>query len=153
MFRELGNKTNINYGIIAEKAIVSDMKNRTGDYLLDVESYPFGKYDVDLKFVFKDGSFLYADIERRANWVSNWEYFPFETINIPYRKLKMIQTRTPFIYFILREDCKRGLILSGVDILDGEKVISANKFSKNDEPFLAVFIEKIIKYIDLETGE
>lgn len=148
MVRKLGNTDNINYGTDAEIILIKNIQKQATNFLKEIVLYPFGKYGVDLKLIFADGWFCYADVERRANWTTN--DFPFDTINIPYRKKELLLNHLPLIYFILRGDCRKCLIINGVDILNSDIVENDNKFSTSKEKFFSVSVDKILRYVELD---
>lgn len=136
------------YGFPAEEAVINYLKSKSN--ILSITQYPFGKYDVDLRIVTNVG-YYYADVEHRGKyWLQDKDEFPFDTINIPSRKEKMIRSRIPFLYFIVRGGFDRMLVLTGESILHSPKFENPNQRIKAGEIFFSVNKNKILFYSDLK---
>lgn len=114
------------YGKHAESVVIRYLNDWPG--IVQVKQYPFGEKDVDLQVVQESGSIYFADIERRENWKWPMLTFPHKEIHIPFRKYRMILTRQPFIYFIVRSDCQRMASLPGSAIVNSHVRSRKNKY-------------------------
>jgi hypothetical protein len=103
------------------------------------------KYGVDLYF-HKNGK-LIVPVECAKRGIYNWhDSFPFSTIHVEYRKLKIMCEHEP-LYFATNSDMTRALILTGKQIVNSPKVRTNNCYAQ-DEPFFDVPRDEAI-YIDL----
>lgn len=135
-----------NYGKLAEDILYDSFKASPDIY--SVTKFPFGRYDVDLEVIFnKNHLKFYIDVERRKIWT--YGKFLFDTINIPMRKKNMMENRTPFFYYMFRNDCKKFIIIEGVQILKSKLVASKNMYATDEELFFSVPLDNILGYFEI----
>lgn len=94
-----------------------------------------GKYDVDLIIIDKGQEVGFGEVECRHNWVRN---FPYQTVNVPYRKHKFFTLDLPTILFSVRSDLQQALWCRGDTILQAPVVENRNKYVAAGEKFFAV---------------
>ncbi len=133
------------FGKVAELAVIQFLQNMQD--VVHVDHYPHGEKDVDIKAWLDPRTGYYIDVERRENWVWPQMFFPFPAVHVPWRKRRMILNRQPFVYFVVRSDCKRMASLPGSIIMDSEILRSKNKY--DNAKFYNVPIEHL-RYWDLE---
>ena len=98
-----------------------------------------GQYDVDLIIIDKGREVGYGEVECRHNWVRD---FPYQTVNVPYRKLKFFTFDLPTILFSVRSDLKQALWCRGDVIIDSPVVENKNKYVAAGEAFFSVPLRK-----------
>ena len=103
------------------------------------------EYGVDLKLFNGDNILIKtAEVEVRRNW-SNDSKFPFDTLNIPYRKKKFF-TNNICEYVSINRLFTRCLLIKEKDILNSPIEENKNKYVKNGERFFKVDISKCKEY-------
>jgi len=103
------------------------------------------KYGVDLKLFNGDNILIKtAEVEVRRNW-SNDSKFPFDTLNIPYRKKKFF-TNNICEYVSINRLFTRCLLIKEKDILNSPIEENKNKYVKSGEKFFKVDISKCKEY-------
>ena len=102
------------------------------------------EYGVDLKLFEDDILIKTAEVEVRRNW-SNDSKFPFDTLNIPYRKKKFF-TNNICEYVSINRLFTRCLLIKEKDILNSPIEENKNKYVKSGEKFFKVDISKCKEY-------
>jgi len=104
------------------------------------------KYGVDLK-IFNGSNILIktVEVEVRRNWNSDSK-FPFNTLNIPYRKKKFFITNN-CEYISINNLFTRCLLIKEKDILESPIEENKNKYIKTGEKFYKVDITKCKEYM------
>ena len=104
------------------------------------------KYGVDLK-IFNGSNILIktVEVEVRRNWNSDSK-FPFNTLNIPYRKKKFFIANN-CEYISINSLFTRCLLTKEKDILESPIEENKNKYVKAGEKFYKVDIAKCKEYI------
>ena len=78
-------------------------------------------YKVDIKALRPEGH----ELEVRTVWEG--DKFPFDSIHIPYRKKKVIDSNRYVFFWVLRKDYKKAYVVDGRDVQDTEvKNVKAN---------------------------
>ena len=129
--------------------MLSYLRNRLGPD--NVEHLPLGLYGPDLGFKL-DGSWVYADVERRGNWKADQADFPFDTVHMPKRKLKFAELGRPYFYISVRDDCLRAIMFDHEDIVSAVCVVCGNRFVAAGEQFVDLPTGKG-SYVTLSQGE
>ena len=136
-------------GYPAEKAVL--------EYLHDVKEWwwsiihwPYGEMGVDIAIV--TNKVWFVDVERRRNWKTGQEKFPFSTIHVPARKRAMIEKRSPFIYFSVREDLQVAALIKGEVILESRIAPCSNCETATPDLFYHIPIDKILRYRRMNNG-
>lgn len=119
----------------AAKKAVSQYLKKTHNVFV----YEGDQYAADLIIANKDQIIAIIEVERRSNWIDN---FPFDTVNVPFRKQKFfIRPFPPAYLFSVRQDLKMALYCDGKTIIESDVVLKDNKYMKQ-EPFFSVEIDK-----------
>ena len=122
------------FSMMLDRKIGNPAEHKVRDWLWmqpgvqHVERFPFGQYDVDLAALWS-GSIVYVEVERRTNWTGR--LFPYNTIHIPARKMKMIFTREPLLYFQVRYDLEMAAVLEGQQILSSDVECGYNRLMRD----------------------
>ena len=103
------------------------------------------RYVVDL-IIKRNGDIVgYAEVEVREVWKG--EKFPYEDLNIPYRKRKLFQNDLKTLFFSVNCDLTHMLWCDAKTILNCRTQILSNKYARN-ETFFKVELNKL-KYVTL----
>ena len=99
-------------------------------------------YGVDL-LIYNQKSKLvgYAEVEVRNNWSS--DTFPYDTLNVPYRKKKLLENDKPTFFFSVNKPQTRMFCCSADTILKSNIEENRNKYVKSDEYFYKIPIDKL----------
>ena len=93
-------------------------------------------YGVDL-LLYKNESLVgYAEVEVRNNWKT--DAFPYDTLNVPYRKKKLLENELPTFFFSINHIKTRMFCCKAEDVLKCELKENPNKYVKSDEYFYKV---------------
>lgn len=99
-------------------------------------------YGPDL-MCYRDGLFRgYIEVEVRHNWLTG--DFPYDTLNIPYRKEKFFIADPRTVYAAIRFDGKALYMVQAHHILLAPVVENPNKYVTRDEYFYKVPIDVCI---------
>jgi len=120
----------------------SILKKIYGNNIKIVEGVEYG---VDLKLFEDDTLIKTAEVEVRHNW-GNDSKFPFNTVNIPYRKKKFF-TNNICEYISINRLFTRCLLIKEKDISSSPIEENKNKYVKSGEKFFKVDISKCKEYI------
>jgi len=120
----------------------SILKKIYGNNIKIVEGVEYG---VDLKLFEDDTLIKTAEVEVRHNW-GNDSKFPFNTVNIPYRKKKFF-TNNICEYISINRLFTRCLLIKEKDISSSPIEENKNKYVKSGEKFFMVDISKCKEYI------
>jgi len=130
------------YDHVGKKFVAKILRKKHGDDLKIVGDNGFG---VDLEF-YKDGKKIgTAEVEVRNNWRDN-NMFPFDTVNIPYRKKKFFIDGA-CLYFSINKNLTRCLIIPEKVILESPVQENPNKYVLKGEKFFKVPVEKCENFI------
>ena len=106
-------------------------------------------YGVDL-LLYRDNELIgYAEVEVRNNWKTN--AFPYDTLNVPYRKKKLLDNDLPTFFFSVNSIKTRMFCCKAENVLGCEVKENPNKYVKSDEYFYKVPVS-ILKTIELRVG-
>ena len=106
-------------------------------------------YGVDL-LLYRDNELIgYAEVEVRNNWKTN--AFPYDTLNVPYRKKKLLDNDLPTFFFSVNSIKTRMFCCKAENVLGCEVKENPNKYVKSDEYFYKVPVN-ILKTIELRVG-
>jgi hypothetical protein len=119
----------------------SILKKIYGNNIKIVEGIEYG---VDLKLFENDILIKTAEVEVRHNW-GNDSKFPFNTVNIPYRKKKFF-TNNICEYISINRLFTRCLLIKEKDISSSPIEENKNKYVKSGEKFFKVDISKCKEY-------
>lgn len=104
--------------LTSQNIIAIDNPNECGvDLLLPNENY---NVEVEIKKIWKDS------------------YFPFASVQLPYRKQKYTEGTKPTVFFILRKDCKEAFTFPSTVLADLTPVEVPNKYVTSGELFFQV---------------
>jgi hypothetical protein len=93
-------------------------------------------YGVDL-LLYKENRLVgYAEVEVRNNWKT--DAFPYDTLNVPYRKKKLLENELPTFFFSINTLKTRMFCCKAESILECEVKENPNKYVKSDEYFYKV---------------
>lgn len=91
------------------------------------------KYGVDL-VVYKDGEKVaYAEVEVRPAWKG--AKFPYEDLNIPFRKKKLLCNELKTMFFSINNELTHMLWCNAKTILKSKTAFVTNKYVKNEKFF------------------
>lgn len=94
-------------------------------------------YGIDLVRYDQAGNIIYGvEVERRFNW--NGMKFPFETLHIPYRKLKFAALPYQTYFVAVNNDLSWAMILDLALIKGEATVVVQNRFVADGEEFFNV---------------
>ena len=111
----------------------------------DLEIMGDAGFGVDLK-LYKNGEKIgTAEVEVRNNWRDN-DPFPFDTVNIPYRKKKFF-TDGSCVYFSVNKNLTRCLIITEKIILESPIKENHNNYVANGDIFFNVAVENCEMFI------
>lgn len=99
------------------------------------------EYGVDLLLFNKDKLVGYAEVEVRKNWNSN--EFPFETLNVPLRKKKLLINDLPTYFFSINYIHTKMFCCESEIILNSQIQENKNKYVKSNEFFYKVPINEL----------
>lgn len=104
-------------------------------------------YGVDL-LLYKNKTLVgYAEVEVRNNWKT--DNFPYDTLNVPYRKKKLLENELPTFFFSINSIKTRMFCCKAENIIECEIKENPNKYVKSDEYFYKVPVS-ILKSISIE---
>lgn len=87
----------------------------------------------------------YVECEIKRVWKAGQDVFPWDTIQIPERKLKFVKGTTKDVEFwVLREDCEMAVIIPDALISSSPLVEVTNSMIATGEKFIQVPIEHCI---------
>jgi hypothetical protein len=112
---------------------------------IDAKDNP-NEYGVDLLLYRNDKLIGYAEVEVRNNWKT--DAFPYDTLNVPYRKKKLLDNDLPTFFFSVNNIRTRMFCCKAEDVLNCEIKENPNKYVKSDEYFYKVPVS-ILKTIDI----
>jgi len=102
------------------------------------------RYGVDL-VIYKNGEKIaYAEVEVRASW--SGPDFPYEDLNIPYRKKKLLINDKKTEFYSINKELTHMFRCTARTILESKVAIISNKYAKN-EPFFKVKLEDLEKIV------
>ena len=119
----------------------SILKKIYGNNIKIVEGVEYG---VDLKLFEDDTLIKTAEVEVRHSW-GNDSKFPFNTVNIPYRKKKFF-TNNICEYISINRLFTRCLLIKEKDISSSPIEENKNKYVKRGEKFFKIDISKCKEY-------
>jgi len=98
-------------------------------------------YGVDL-ILYRDAQPIgYAEVEVRSNWKTN--HFPYDTLNVPLRKKKLLDNELPTFFFSINHIKTRMFCCKAEEILNCEVKENPNKYVKSNEYFYKVPVDKL----------
>lgn len=106
---------------------------------------PYGQYSVDLVAYKRGIGRYFIDVEVRPGWEHG--KFPFDTIHLPERKKKFLDC-PDVVFWSLRKDLKKALIIPGEVVSQYKLVHQGNKYIKSGEYFYDIPVGEL-KYQSL----
>jgi hypothetical protein len=101
------------------------------------------RYEVDLLvFNSKKEHVFNIEAEIRHNW-NTTKKFPFDTIRIPYRKLKYLQLDKPTIFVSFNKDLTAYAAMRDNDILESPVKVVPNRYVKAGEKFFVIDLKNV----------
>ena len=98
-------------------------------------------YGVDL-IIYKENKIVgYAEVEVRNNWSS--DAFPYEILNVPYRKKKLLENNKPTFFFSVNKPQTRMFCCTAEIVLESELKENPNKCVKSNEYFYKIPVSKL----------
>ena len=94
------------------------------------------QYGVDLILYRHDKAIGYAEVEVRNNWKT--DAFPYDTLNVPNRKKKLLTNDLPTFFFSINSIGTRMFCCKAEDILSCEIKENPNKYVQSNEYFYKV---------------
>jgi hypothetical protein len=105
-------------------------------------------YGVDL-IIYKENKIVgYAEVEVRNNWSS--DTFPYDTLNVPYRKKKLLENDKPTFFFSVNKPQTRMFCCTAEIVLNSNVEENRNKYVKSDEYFYKIPVNKL-KLIEIHS--
>jgi len=98
------------------------------------------KYGVDL-IAIKNGEVTWVEVEVKESWKDE---FQFETLHLPFRKIKFATKDSVFVIF--RSDFNYAFMFKGDVLEDCEVVKKKTKFTKGEDEFFEIPLSKVHKY-------
>jgi len=102
-------------------------------------------YGVDLTIYKKGEKIGTAEVEVRNNWRDH-DVFPFDTVNIPYRKKKFF-TEGSCVYYSVNKLLTRCLIIPEKIILESPVEENRNKYVYRGEKFFKIPVAKCEDFV------
>ena len=99
-------------------------------------------YAVDLILYKENQKVAYAEVEVRNSW--NTDIFPFQTLNVPSRKKKLLQNDLPTYFFSINCISTRMFMTTDQVILSSKLAIVENKYIQDDEWFYKVNLDQCL---------
>ena len=97
-------------------------------------------YGVDLVAYRDNQKVGYVEVEVRAAWDG---LFPFDTLNIPYRKKKLLENNLPTVLVAFNKQGTLAYICKDITVLNSPVVEIKNKYMAKGEMFYQVPLDKI----------
>ena len=98
------------------------------------------KYGVDIILYRNDKTIGFAEVEVRLMWKG--PKFPYSTVNVPFRKKKLLDNELPTYFFAVNKDLSHVLCCDSEIILKCPVEENPNRFVKSDEYFYKIPVEK-----------
>jgi hypothetical protein len=109
---------------------------------IEITKDPFGKYGIDLKLQSRT-MLMYIDVEVRPGWTG--EFFPFDTVHLPERKIKLIPKDGRTFFLSLNKELTKGLLFAIK--IENNLINVRNKYVKDGENFYSVPVESCLQLI------
>ena len=97
-------------------------------------------YAVDLVLSRDDKPIGYAEVEVRHNWKT--DEFPYDTLNVPERKEKLLRNPLPTYFFSINCIGTRMLVATDEVVLTSPLQENPNKYVKSGELFYKVALDR-----------
>lgn len=104
------------------------------------------RYGVDLHLYNNDILVGFAEVEVRLSWKTL--EFPYEDLNVPERKRKLLEQELPTYFFSINKDATALFHCEAKDVLSCEVKEVANKYVYKGEQFFKVPLDRL-KYVVL----
>ena len=130
------------YDIFGRKVVKEYITKNTNLTVIDNPDI----YGVDLLFYKKENLVAYGEVEVRSSWKS--KKFPFQNLNVPFRKDKFFAFEIPTYFFSVNQNGTAMFICLGEVIKKCKIENSPNKYLKY-ESFFKVPL-KYLQFIDLD---
>ena len=99
------------------------------------------EYGVDL-LLFKENVLVgYAEVEVRKNW--NTDKFPFDTLNVPLRKKKLLENDLPTYFFSVNYTHTKMFCCEAETVLNSKIQENKNKYVNSNEYFYKVPVSEL----------
>lgn len=132
--KELHNQ----YDSIGRNVVISYFLN---ELEIDARDNP-NIYGVDL-ILYKDGTMIgFAEVEVRSNW--NSDEFPYDTLNVPCRKEKLLKNNLPTFFFSINKILTKMFCCSAEEVMGSEVRENKNKYINENEFFYKVPVKNLI---------
>ena len=124
------------------KAVVTAFAK--SEFNIDLVESPFGEYGVDFLMLQEDAHGKYdqlgfCEVEVCLGWSGgNW---PYQTLNIPIRKLKFVQEKCQFV--LVSKDMGSIACVSGETLLNCKMIAKKNRFNSEPELFFDIKLEYV----------
>lgn len=99
------------------------------------------KYGVDLIMYLDNEVVGLIEVEVRASWAS--DTFPFETLNVPLRKKKLLINPFPTFFASVNANSTRAFICQAQRVLESPLIENPNKYVAEGEMFYSIPIGNI----------
>lgn len=108
------------------------------------------KKDVDL-LVLDDKEQVVLRIECEVKRVWKQDKFPYDNVQFPQRKTRLVIEETPTLFVMFNEKLSEYLVVLGKDLIESPLVEVANKYAYSGEYFYQVPVNKV-QFGDLATS-
>lgn len=125
------------YDDIGKNIVISYFRNKIG---LDARENT-DTYGVDIVLYRNETVIGYAEVEVRNNW--NSDVFPFDTLNVPLRKKKLLDQELPTYFFSINKKNTMMYCCPSEVVLQSPVKESPNKYVSEKEYFYKVPVEKL----------
>ena len=130
------------YDDIGKNIVISYFKNKLN---IEASGNP-DIYGVDVILYRNNKPIGYAEVEVRNNW--NSDNFPYDTLNVPCRKKKLLDNDLPTYFFSINKIQTRMFCCTADVVLNSRIQENPNKYVKSKEYFYKVPVDKL-KLINL----
>lgn len=116
------------------------VKSYVGQWGMFAEDNP-DKYGVDLLLYSDKGLVACAEVEVRNSWKT--VEFPYEDLNVPHRKKKLLENELDTFFFSINAEGTALFFCKAEDVLGSDVKESRNKYVYKGEHFFKVPLDKL----------
>ena len=106
------------------------------------------KYGVDAFLFDHNGKLCNVEFECKSVW--SGPDFPYESVDLPKRKMKFTSSETHTLFYIVNRELTHAFYFNATKVLSSPEVIKFCKPQKKFEPFIRVDIEQC-RFCELQT--
>lgn len=134
--KKFDNYLHSQYDDVGKNIVISYFQNLGFDARENTD-----RYGVDVVLYRNNIPIGYAEVEIRNNW--NTDVFPFDTLNVPLRKKKLLDQDLPTYFFSINKTNTRMYCCPAEIVLESPVKENPNKYVKEKEYFYKVPLEKL----------